>query len=86
MLLRELRLHARGGGFEEESDKMLVCAICTDLFEGGNVGSAIFEQDDEQRMISTKEDKVREQAARSAVTITERMQIFEISVPFSCYD
>ena len=58
MLLGELGLHARDGGFEEEVDEMLVCAICTDLLKGGDVGGTIFEADNEQGMIGAKKDKI----------------------------
>ena len=60
MLLGEFGLHARDGGFEKEGDEMLVCAIYADLLEGGDIGSTIFEADDEQGMIGSKEDEVRE--------------------------
>ena len=73
MLLRELRLHARDGGFEEESNEMLVCAICADLLEGGDVGCAIFKADNEQGMFGAKEDEIREQTACSSITIAEGM-------------
>ena len=33
-LLGELGFHAADGGTEEESDKVLVCAFCANLFEG----------------------------------------------------
>lgn len=86
MLLGELGLHARDGSFEEEGNQMLVCAFRADLLEGGDVGSTIFEADDEQGMIGTKEDEVREQAACTSVTIAEGMQIFEVSMPFGSDD
>ena len=86
MLLGEFGLHARDGSLEEEGDEVFVCALCADLLEGGDVGCAIFEADNEQGMIGTKEDEVREQAACSSITIAERMEIFEISMPFGCDD
>lgn len=86
MFLGEFGLHARDGGFEEEGNKVFISAICADLLEGGDIGSAIFKADNEQGMIGTKEDEVREQAACSSITIAERMQIFVISVPFGCDD
>lgn len=86
MLLGEFGLHARDGGFEEECNQMLVCAIYADLLEGRNIGSAIFKADDEQRVIGSKEDEVGEQAARTSVSIAERMEVFVIAMPFGCYD
>ena len=57
-LLGELRLHAGDGGFEEESDKVLVCALSTNLLEGRDIGCAIFEADDKQRMVCSKKYEV----------------------------
>ena len=58
MLLGEFGFHARDSCFEEEGNQMLVCSFCADLLKGGDVGSTIFEADDEQGMIGTKEDEV----------------------------
>ena len=82
----EFGFHTADGGMEEESNEMLVSAFCANLFEGRDVGCAIFEANDEQGMISSKEDEVREQAASSAVAIMERMQILVIPMPFGCND
>lgn len=86
MLLGELGLHASDGGFDEEGNQMLICAIYADLLEGGDIGSTIFEADDEQGMIGAKENEVGEQAARTSVSIAERMKVFVIAVPFGCDD
>ena len=86
MLLGEFGLHARDGGFEEKGDEMLVRAIYADLLEGRDVGSTIFEVDNKQGMIGSKEDEVREQATCPAVSIAERMQIFVVPMPFGCDD
>ena len=60
VLLGKFGLHARDGSFEEEGNQMLVCSFCADLLEGGDVSCTIFEADDEQGMIGSKEDEVRE--------------------------
>lgn len=62
MLLRKLGLHAGNGSFEEERNQMFVCAVNADLLEGGDVGGAIFEADDEQWMIGSKEYEVSHHA------------------------
>ena len=69
MFLGEFGLHARDGGFEEKGDEMLVCAICADLLQSRDIGSTIFETDNEQGMIGAKENEVGEQTACSAVLI-----------------
>ena len=57
-LLEDFGLHARDCCLEEESDKVLVCALSTNLLEGRDIGCAIFEADDKQRMVCSKKYEV----------------------------
>lgn len=86
MFLGEFGLHARDGGMEEETHQILICAFGANLLEGGNVGCAIFKTDDEQRVMGSEKDKVREQATCPAIAVTEGMQVFVIPMPFGCDD
>jgi len=58
VLLGELGFHARDGCADEERNKELICAFCSDLLESRDIGSTIFELDDEQRMVGTKENEI----------------------------
>ena len=82
MLLRKFVLHATDSCVEEEGDEVLVGAFCADLLEGCDVGGTIFKADDEQGVIGAKQDEVGEQTTRTAITITEGVQVFVVAVPF----
>ena len=82
VFLREFVLHAGDGCAEEEGDEVLVGAIGSDLLEGGDVGGTIFKADDEQGVVGAKQDEVGEQTTRTAITITEGVQVFVVAVPF----
>ena len=83
-LLGEFALHTRDGGFEEESDKVIISSLSANLLEGRDIGCAIFETDNKQRMVGSKKDEVREQTPSPAIAITERMEILIVSMPFGC--
>jgi len=82
VLLGEFVLHAMDSCAEEEGDEVFVSAFCADLLEGCDVGGTVFKANDEQGMIGTEKDEVREQATRTAIAIAEGMQVFVVAVPF----
>ena len=86
VLLGELGLHSGDGRFEEERNQMLISTFRTNLFEGRDVGCAVFKTDDEQGVIGSKKDEVWKQSPRPAIAITEGMEIFVVSVPFGSND
>ena len=58
VLLREFGHHAIDGGFEEEADEIIVRSFRANLLEGRYVGGTVFKANDEQGVISAKEDEV----------------------------
>ena len=86
VLLGEFVLHAMDSCAEEEGDEVFVSAFCSDLLEGCDVGGTVFKANDEQGMIGTEKDEVREQATRTAIAIAEGMQVFVVTMKLSCYN
>ena len=80
-LLGQFVGHAGDGGMEEEGDEMLVSTLGADLFQGGDVSSAVFQLDNQQGVAGTQQDEVRQQAASPAVAVAEGMQVLVVTVP-----
>ena len=56
VFLREFVVHAGDGCTEEKGDEVFVGAFSADLLEGRDVGSTVFEADDEQGMVGAKQE------------------------------
>ena len=67
VLLRKFCFHAINSSFEEEGNQMLVRSLRANLLEGRDVGRTVFKANDEQGVIGSEENEVREQAASSTV-------------------